>query len=195
MTLEQLQMCISILPSFTTDTPQLLLKANSINDFSFNLKKYYCAPNPDILEGLIMVLGDTETQTMMKTYNAALQEFRSKTKLKDFVGNYEGPTPSDYKEVQLKLGDNWREKTLADLNMITSQISRWSWLVKMVTVGSVYATFNMIPQEDKLELGIHIRNYLQAQYVVQILVGGVCVFNCEGNKQSALYNLLAPSTV
>ena len=105
VTLEQLQTCVSTLPSFATDAPQLLLEASSIALFTFNLKKYCCALNPDILEGLIEVLGDEETKSMMKTYNKDLHEFQCKTKLKDFIGNYKGPSPVDFKEVKLKLGN------------------------------------------------------------------------------------------
>ena len=180
VTLEQLKTCISTLPSFTTDNdPELLLKAESLDLFIFNLKRYCCALNPDILEGLIAVLGDVETKSKIKEYNKDLHDFRHKTKIKDFIGNYEGPTPPEFKDVQLKLGDNWREKTLADLKLINSQISRQAWLVKMASIGSIYVTF-MIPQEDDLELGIHLRNYLQSQCVLQILVQGVCIFSCEG---------------
>ena len=179
VTLEQLKICISTLPSFTTDTPQLLLEASSIAFFAFNLKRYCCALNPDILEGLIEELGDDDTRSMMKKYNADLHEFQYKTKLKDFVGNYDGPTPPEYKEVQVKLGDNWLEKTLADVKLLSSQISRQSWLVKMVSINSIYVTF-MIPQVDHLDLGVHLKDYLRTQCVLQILVGGECIFNCEG---------------
>ena len=179
VTLQQLQTCVSSLPSFTTDKPQALLEASSIKHFIYNLKDYCCALNPDILEGLIEVLGDVESRTMMKEYNRDLDDFRCQTKLKDFIGNYDGPTPPKYKEVQLKLGDNWREKTLADLKLINSQISRQSWLVKMASTRSIYVTF-MVPKEDDLEIGVHLRDYLQSQCVLQISVGGVCVFNCEG---------------
>ena len=179
VTLQQLQTCVSALPSFTTNKPQVLLEASSVQHFIHNLKDYCCALNPDILEGLIEVLGDVKSKSMMEKYKGVLHEFRCKTKLKDFVGNYDGPTPPEYKEVQLKLGDDWREKTLADLCVITSQISRQSWLVKMVSVGSMYVRF-MIPQDDDLELGIHIRNFLQSQCVLQIVVGGKFIFNCEG---------------
>ena len=179
VTLEKLKTCISTLPSFTTDTPQLLLKAESIDLFIFNLKRYCYALNPDILEGLIAVLGDTETKSMMEKYNKALYEFQSKTKLKDFIGNYEGPTLPEFKNLHLKLGDNWREKTLADLKLLNLQISRRSWLVNMVSEHSVLAIF-MVPKEDDLEIGVHLRDYLQSQCVLWILVDGVCIFNCEG---------------
>ena len=182
VTLEQLQTCLSTLPSFTTDAPQLLLEATSIKLFNFNLKQYCCALNPDILEGLIEVLGDVETNGMINQYNRDLNDFQCKTKLKDFIGNYDGPTPPEYKDVQLKLGDNWREKTLADVRLLNSQISRQSWLLKMVSIGSIHVTF-MIPQMDDLELGVHLRDYLQTQCVLQILVCGVCIFNCEGMRE------------
>ena len=179
VTLQQLQTCVSTLPSFKADKPQSLLEASSVQHFTHNLKDYCCALNPDILEGLIEVLGNVESKSMMEEYKRVLHEFRCKTKLKNFVGNYSGPTPPEYKEVQLKLGNDWREKSLADLSVITSQMSRQSWLMKMVSIGSMYARF-MIPQEDDLELGIHIRNYFQSQCVLQIVVGGICIFNCEG---------------
>ena len=61
---------------------------------------------------LIEVLGDIETKSMMKAYSRDLHNFQCRTQLKDFIGNYEGPTPPEYKEVQIKLRDSWREKTL-----------------------------------------------------------------------------------
>ena len=125
------------------------------------------------------MLGDAETKLKIKEYNRDLHDFEHKTKIMDFIGNYEGPTPPDFKDIQLKLGENWREKTLADLKLINSQISRQTWLVNMASIGSIYVTF-MIPQEDDIELGIHLRNYLQTQFVLQILVEGVCIFSCEG---------------
>ena len=115
VTLQQLQTCVSTLPLFTTYKPQALLEASSVEHFIHKLNDYCCALNPDILEGLIEVLGNVKSKSMMEKYKGVLHEFRCKTKLKHFVGNYEGPTPPEYKEVQLKLGDDWREKTLADL--------------------------------------------------------------------------------
>ena len=75
VTLEQLQTCVSTLPSFTTNTPQVLLEASSIPTFAHNLKQYCCALDPDILEGLIEVLGDIETKSMMKAYSRDLHNF------------------------------------------------------------------------------------------------------------------------
>ena len=181
VTLQQLQTCISTLPAFSTDTPQALLEVGSILHFAHNLKQYCCALDPDILESLIEVLGDTETKSMMNVYSRALHNFLCKTKLKDFIGNYAGPTPPDveYKEVQIKFGDSWREKTLADVKQMKSQISRRSWFLKMVSIGSVHVIF-MIPQVEDLELDVHLRIHLQSQGVLQIFVCGVCIFNSEG---------------
>ena len=179
VSLEQLQTCVSTLPAFATDSPQVLLEASSVNRFTHSLKEYCCALNPDILEGLIEVLGDVETKFMMKQYIKDLHDFQSRTKLKDFIGNYNGPTPPKFKEVQLKLGDNWREKTLADIKLLNSQMSRQSWLMKAVSERSIYVSF-MIPKVDDLEMGVHLRAYLQTQGVLQILVRGLCIFKCKG---------------
>ena len=93
----------------------------------FNMKEYCCALNPDILEGLIEVLGDAETKSMMimREYNKDLHDFQCKTKLKYFVGNYEGSTPPEYKDVQLR---QLEERILVDVKLIKSQISQQSWL-------------------------------------------------------------------
>ena len=173
--LQRLQTCISTLPSFTTNTPQALLEASSVPLFAHNLKQYCCALDPDILEGLIKELGDVETKSMMSMYIRTLHSFQCRTKLNDFVGNYEGPTPPEYKEVEIKFGDNWREKTLADVKETKCQISRWSWLMKKVSEGSVCVTF-MIPRGEVLELDVNLRGYLQSQGVLQVSVCGVCIF-------------------
>ena len=91
VTLEQLQTCISTLPSFTSNTPQLLLEVSSIKLFMFNMKEYCCALNPDIFERLIEVLGDAEIKSIMREYNKDLHDFQCKTKSKYFVGNNKGP--------------------------------------------------------------------------------------------------------
>lgn len=96
---------------------------------------------------------------MIKEYNRDLHDFECKTKLKDFIGNYNRPTPPDYKEVELKLGDNWREKTLADVKLINLQISRRSWLMKM---GS-----------QRLLVISHSRNY----YIFIVVIFGLMVHN------------------
>ena len=183
VTLDKLQRYISALPSFTTKKPQALLEASSKELFIQNFKEYCCALEPDMLVELIAEFGNAETKSMMDEYISDLDDFQDKTKLKDFVGQdvFSGPTPPEYKEVQLKLGDDWKEETLADLSNLIFNISQQPWLLKMLSVGSrsINATF-MIPQNYDLEFGINIRCYLQSQYVLQILVEGVYIFNCEG---------------
>ena len=144
-----------------------------------SLKSYCCALSPDILEGLIELLGDTETKHQLGEYKRNLCAFQCETKLKDLVGNYDGPTPPEYKEVQLKFGDNWREKTLADLKILRSQVSYKSWLLKVINTGSLTVTF-LVPSTKDLDLGVHLRDYLKSQCVLQIIMDGACIFNCEG---------------
>ena len=192
VTLQQLKTCISTLPSgsFETEseTPQALLQADTIPNFVCNLKKY-CGPlDPDILVRLINILGDIQTKSMMSMYIRVLHTFQCRTKLKDFIGmrNYKRPTPPEYKEVVIKLGNKWREKTLADVIEMKYQISRWTWLVKKVSEGSVFVTF-MIPRGAVLEFDVNLRGYLQSQGVLQISVCGTLIFSCEGKKLNVNY--------
>ena len=186
VTLQQLQTCISTLPSgfFETEseTPQALRQADTIPNFVCNLNKY-CGPlDPDILVRLISMLGDVQTKSMMSMYIRELDSFQRRTKLKDFVGNYKGPTPPEYKKLKIKLGKKWREKTLADVKEMKRQISRRSWLMKKVSEGSVFVTF-MIPQGEVLEFDVNLRGYLQSQGVLQISVCRTLIlFSCEGKK-------------
>ena len=181
VTLQQLQTCISTLPSKSFETesesPQALCQADTIPNFICNLNKYCGHLDPDILVRLISVLGDVETKSMMSMYIRALESFQCRTRLNDFVGNYKGPAPPEYKEVEIKFGDNWREKTLADVKEMKCQISRWSWLIKKVSdlEGSVCVIF-MIPQGEALQLDVDLRDHLQSQGVLQVSVCGVCIF-------------------
>ena len=186
VTLQQLQTCISTLPSgsFETEseTPQALRQADTIPNFICNLNKYCCHLDPDILVRLISILGDIETKSMMSTYIRELESFRCRTKLKDFVGNYKGPKPPEYKKLKIKLGKKWREKTLADVKEMKCLISRRSWLMKKVSEGSVFVTF-MIPRGEVLEFDVNLRGYLQSQGVLQISVCRTLIlFSCEGKK-------------
>ena len=119
-TLEELQSCLATLPSFQSKAPAPLHEATK-NDFFHRLKDYCGVQDPEILEDLIEELGDEETKMKLNQFNEELKEFQRVTKLKDMIGNYDGSEnmPPNYKELSIKLGDSWREKTLEDLKKCT----------------------------------------------------------------------------
>lgn len=180
--LEELQSCLATLPSFQSEAPAPLLEAKSKNDFFHRLKNYCNAQDPDILEDLVDELGDDETKTKLDQFSNELTAFQRGTKLKDLIGNYDGPEniPPNYKELSIKLGDNWHEKTLEDLKNVRLKISLRSWLLKLIEDGSLIVTY-MVPNNEDLKLTDDQRAYLCSQNVKEITMGGKYVFTIEDN--------------
>ena len=102
-TLEELQLCLATLPSFKCQAPAPLLHAATKNDFFHSLKDYCNVQEPEILEDLIEVLGDEESKMKLNQYNEDLTAFQRRTKLKDMIGNFDGPEniPPEYKELAI----------------------------------------------------------------------------------------------
>ena len=175
VTLRDLQSCISTLASFSGD-PTQLLRSSSIQEFFHSLKQHCNALCPDILEDLIEQVGDEEAKREMREFKLKCEAFRRETKLKDMIGNYEGPTsvPLNYIELEIKLGDGWREKTLEDLENLQCRISFQSRVLKMIREGSLIVTY-LVP--ISLDLIIEdLISFLQELDVLQITMDKKCIF-------------------
>ena len=183
VTLERLKDCVATLPSFKSSTPSRLFRSDSVHDFFHYLKEYCNTQSHDILDDLIKVLGDNETKKKMHHFKMEYQAFQRRAKLKDFVGNYEGPTttPSNYKELEMKLGENWQERTLEDLDNLRRQISLEAWLLKKVEEGCFIVQY-LIPSHENLIFD-KIDDYLHSQNVVCILIDNEPVFKSGGGKK------------
>ena len=185
VTLKGLKSCLATLSSYKSETPTPLLEAKDVNEFFHRLKDYCNAQDPKILEDLIEVLGDEETKKKLSQFAEESTVFRCETKLKDMIGNYDGPEniPPKYKELEIKLGDNWRDKTLEDLREAKSNISLRLWLLKYINEGSLIVTY-MVPNSEDLQLDAEQRAYLCRQNVIEITVGGKYAFKNEGNENT-----------
>ena len=175
VTLEELKQCVATLPSFKSSTPSKLFSSVSVYQFFHNLKEYCNTQSHDILDDLIKVLGDNETKKKMHHFKMEYRAFQRRAKLKDFVGNYEGPmTTPNYKELEMKLGENWRERTLEDLETLRRQISLEAWLLKKIEEGCFIVKY-LIPSHEKL-MPYNIGGYLHSQNVVRIWIDNEQVF-------------------
>ena len=174
VTLKGLTQCVATLPSFRSETPTLL-KATSVEEFFHELKNYCSTWNPDILEDLVDELGDEETKERLSEF---LQEYE-KIKLKDLIGNFKDSQcmPPGYKELELKLGDNWCEKTLTDLKELKERMSLKHWLLKVINGGSITVTY-LVPNSETLHL--LLEEYCQSRNVLKMSMGGNLLFEHEG---------------
>ena len=178
VTLGELKLCISTLPSFQSKQPTPLLQSNDVNEFFHVLKDYCNALCPDILEDLVEVLGDEDTKRKWIDFNQEHKVFQQKTKLKDLIGNFTGPVtmPLDYEELEMKLGENWHEKTLEDLENLRYRMSLRAWILKMINDGSVIVVY-FVPRIDYYSQLNDFGDYLRSQNVLQI---SICIFKSEG---------------
>ena len=170
VTLDDLLSRVATLDSFKSQNPTRLFGSRNIHEFFHNLKEYCNAQSHDVLEDLITLLGDDEAKRKMNDFKVQYEAFQSATMLKDFVGNYEGPrtTPPDYKELEIKLGENWHEKTLEDLENLRCQISCKAWLLKTVEEGCLVVKY-FVPYDESLPLE-NIGGYLCDQGVLHIKI-------------------------
>ena len=175
VTLRDLRLRISTLASFSGD-PTQLLRSSTIEEFFHSLKQHCSSLCPDILEDLIQQVGDEEAKREMREFKLKCEAFRRETKLEDMIGNYEGPTsvPLNYKELEIKLGEGWREKTLKDLENLQCRISLQSRLLKKIREGSLIATY-LVPVSLNL-IFEDLISYLQEQDVLQITMDKKCIF-------------------
>ena len=60
----------------------------------------------------------------MKKYTEKLKEFRVKTKLEDFLGKWAQSSPSHFAEFVTKMGGDWRDCTLEDLEKFRIKLAR-----------------------------------------------------------------------
>ena len=176
VTLEELKDCVATLRSFKSSTPSKLFSSVSVYQFFHNLKEYCNTQSHYILDDLIKQMGDDETKKKMHYFKMEYRAFQRRAKLKDFVGNYEGPmtTPPNYKELEMKLGENWQEKTLEDLENLRRKISNEAWILKKVDEGCFIVKY-LIPSHENL-IFVNINDYLHSQNVVHILIDNEQVF-------------------
>ena len=178
VTAKSLRECVATLTSFQSDKPGPLLKARNKGAFFHELKNYCSILNPEILEDLVVELGDEETKRQLNDFSQENQIFLQ-IKLSDFIGNFEEEgdfVPSGYQELKLKLGENWRDKTLADLKRMKERMSVKLWILKTIDDGSVTVTY-LVPNSETLRLRDY--DYCTSQNVLQITIGEEVVFEGE----------------
>ena len=87
--------------------------------------------------------------------------------------------PLDHDELRMKLGDNWREKTLEDLENLRCRMALRALLLKMIEDGSVTVVY-FIPKYENYRHLSDLADYLHSQIVIQITVGAHLAYKHQG---------------
>ncbi len=134
--------------------------------------------NPDMLELIVERFGDKISSAIINMYLKRLNGFHKKTTLGEMLDKWVAITPPGYTQLSLEMDAVWRKKTLKDLEVFRSHISRMQWFFKCVKEGgegeggSVVVVFSVpkgvwLYQEDLCDLRMH--------RVQQVLEEGRCV--------------------
>jgi len=161
-----------------------LSQASSIDELFFILSPYWDFLNPSLLAHLAYRFGDDETIRSVNKYLAELREFRMRTKLQSFIDKWTGRLLPDTQEIVMALGDNWREKSLEELEELRIELSHKVWFgdyvmpLKRIKLSSVDAMFSLPESVDIRSLKLEsLEDFFRKHQVLRILHNGVHIFN------------------
>ena len=107
---------------------QYSLDATSIDAILAILGKYWDYLNCGLLNEVVHRLGSNQTKQLMEQYTGELRRFRVKTKLGDFFGKATQIIPPYFTTFVTKMGEDWRDRTLEDLQDLRKELARAMYL-------------------------------------------------------------------
>ena len=121
--------------------------AQSVHAIFAILGLYWNFLNCGLLNELIRKLADDDTKQLMEKYAEKLRAFQRKTRLGDFIEKWAQTTPPHFTEFRTHMGENWRDRTLEDLEEFRRKLARsmcveeWSLQMNTTEPGSVSVTW------------------------------------------------------
>ena len=159
-----------------------LARASSIDELFFILSPHWDFLNPSLLAYLAHRFGDERTIRSVTEYLGELKEFH-RTKISNFIELWTGVLLPDTQEVVMELGDNWKEKSLEQLEKLRIEVSHklcfenYVMPLKEVKVSSVDAVFSL-PGSVDIELE-SLQGFFRKHQILRILRNGVCIFKLQ----------------
>ena len=163
-----------------------LPRVSSIDELFFILSPYWDFLNPSLLAHLANRFGDEHTIRSVHIYLEELKSFRMRTKIGDFINKWTGTPLPDTQEIVMELGDNWREKSVEQLEEFRNKFLLKCFLedyvmpLKRIKLASVDAVFSLPESVDIHSLKLeNLREFFQEHQVLRILLNGVCILNLQ----------------
>ena len=121
-------------------------KATTVEEIFSILNSYWNFLNCNLLAHIINKFGDEELQKQLSSYTTALQSFRLRTRITDFMKAYTGdPTlPQQLVALKMKIGSEWEQCTLEDAEELRRSMATDSSTTDFTTYfmggvpGSIY---------------------------------------------------------
>ena len=160
-----------------------LSNASNVDELFIIISPYWNALHPTLLSHLVKNLADEKLKRRMKEYTDDLCEFRSHTRLGDLIEKWAGGVPPGFDEFCIKLGEEWREKTVEDFEQFRIHLSRqkcigghMTYMMK-VTPGCISVELALPQCCFPLTFDRDMRKFLKEEDVLGVYVGGLCILD------------------
>ena len=158
--------------------------ASNTDELFFILSQYWNSLHPSLLEHLVKKLQNAILKDRMSCYMKELQTFRSSTTLGEFVDKWIGRVPPGLNEFIMEVGDEWKVRSVHDLEHFRIQLSRQKCFngqmpyMKKVISGSIFVVFassrSVFPLNFKSK---EILSLLKENHVLRVVVEGRCILD------------------
>ena len=188
---------------FLQRNAKALSNASSVDELFLILSPYWNSLHPTLLEYLVKKIADDNLKSRMKQYIDKLYQFRVGTQLGDFIDKWVGGAPPGFEEFVLELGEEWRKRTVEDLEQFRIRLSRQQCIgchmtyVKKVMPGSIFVALALPQCCFPLTFDEDAQKFLREEHVVKLLVGGTCILDLYQPevRYRSLYNCITASYI
>ena len=155
----EFQISVAVLPTslkyqheyFLEHHSSEIARATTVGEIFSILNRYCNFLNCSLLAHIISKFGDGELQRQLNTYTTALQSFRSRTKITDFVQTCPGnqKIPPEFVALKTKLSPDWKDRTLEDaeiyrMSMVhSSSLASYALYLVQGVPGSIYLLWSV----------------------------------------------------
>ena len=146
--------------------------------------------HPQLLEYLVQELGDDKAKRNMEEYKSHLVYFRKTTKMSELSGWFGNISEtSKFQKIVLSLGDNWKEKTYEEFEVLRISLLRQQVFFQSslhlcgVLTGSLLVALaipksvDMVMLKQNLMQGEPLLKFLKANQIHGIYAEGLCLIH------------------
>ena len=184
----EFQISVAVLPTslkyqhsyFLEHRSSEIAKATTVGEIFSILNSYWNFLNCSLLAHIISKFGDEELKRQLSRYTTALQSFRSKTKITDFVKTCPGnPTiPPEFAALKTKLSPEWKERTLEDVEVYrmsmvhTSSLASYALYLVEGVPGSIYMLWGISNHAIDFLAAAMNTEFLQHHCIEEVTING-----------------------
>ena len=155
-----------------------IARATTVEEIFSILNRYCNFLNCSLLAHIITKFGDAELQKQLSTYTTALQAFRSRTKLTDFVRTCTGKQKivPELVALKTKMGSEWEHCTLEDAEEFRKSLANSSSLadhvfhLEEVATGSIYLSWSIPNHATDFAASAMNFEFLQHHHIEEVTI-------------------------